>query len=714
LKRSLKVLCRALVASAGLVVALLLFGGRAYAQEIAPTEVPEATTPPSGPEPPVAPTPPTAPVEEPIPPTPPGADGPDNTNDQNATVDTNGTAVADTGNNTAEADTTTDTPATQPAGGTSATGTATSGASTSTGNASVNAITQTATAQADGLGAVDILQIALVINLGVSHSGTGSNVVGAVAGPGDASSEAGGSIGTGNATATGNAANTSVIQSAVIQTGETSDQTTAIINVGIALGNSGLNIVIGSVGARRNSTTQAVVSGGVSAGAVATGPASAIGNQSSNSISQLAGGMASDSATLLIDQRAIVVNFGTAYANSGGNFAYGAFDPTGLSTEQLLIIDAILQLLAPLFGSDAAATAETVAGAGGTANASIVTGAATAIGNDSTTSISQSVLGTATGSGVASASQSVAVGNLGLALANTGLNGAIAGGGLAALPGPGAQLATAQSELQQFMNLLTDLAWLTSENPFEQFAQTVHLDGLTLTLGGNIQGSEFLVGWDANLVPEGGPIPGGVRVRQISGVLDIGIAISDSGNNVVIAVVDNDNGAAGTSSDAGPVGLDLSSTMNTRVAAANAFSTPANTALATIDTGDATALGNGALVFVCQTFNDSEACLPEADPPVDTGNPGPSDGPGTVAPGSGREGYVGGSPTDPADPSNAFEADGPGRALEADGSSSAGTLPLTGGDPRGLVGAGLGLVAAGGLLASRRRANRKGLRVVRS
>jgi LPXTG-motif cell wall-anchored protein len=345
------------------------------------------------------------------------------------------------------------------------------------------------------------------------------------------------------------------------------------------------------------------------------------------------------------------------------------------------------------------------------ANASIVTGAATAIGNDSTTSISQSVLGTATGSGVASASQSVAVGNLGLALANTGLNGAIAGGGLTALPGPGAQLANAQNELQQFMSLLTDLTWLTSANPFEQFAQTVHLEGLTLTLGGNIQGSEFLVGWDANLVPEGGPIPGGVRVRQISGVLDIGIAVSDSGHNVVIAVVDNDNGAAGASSDAGPVGLGLSSTMNTQVAAANAFLTPANTAQATIATGDAMALGNGAVVFVCQTFNDSEACLPESDPPDDTGNPGPSDGPGTVGSGSERPGYVGGSPTDPA---GTLDPADPSGVLEAEGPSSAGTLPLTGGDPRGLVGAGLGLVAAGGLLASRRRANRKGLRVVRS
>jgi LPXTG-motif cell wall-anchored protein len=298
---------------------------------------------------------------------------------------------------------------------------------------------------------------------------------------------------------------------------------------------------------------------------------------------------------------------------------------------------------------------------------------------------------------VAAASQSAAVGNLGLALANTGLNAAIAGGGLAALPAsdPGAnlELVNAQEDLAQFIALLTNLDWLTSANPFEQFAQTVHLDGLTLTLGGNLQGTEFLVGWDENIAPDGGPIPGGVRVRQISGVLDIGISISDSGNNVVIGVVQNDVGGTAGPGISGPAGLDVSSSLSAVVAASPSL----NTAVATIETGDATAVGNKAVVMVCQAFNDDTACAPKVTPGPQDGGEDPDDPP-PASPGN---------PSQSSDPAPAVETSLPPSLAATDdepgAASTAGMLPLTGGDTRELVGAGVALLAAGGLLARRRR-----------
>ena len=85
--------------------------------------------------------------------------------------------------------------------------------------------------------------------------------------------------------------------------------------------------------------------------------------------------------------------------------------------------------------------------------------------------------------------------------------------------------------------MLTNLDWLNSANPFAQFQQSIDIGGVTLDLGGTITGDQFLVGWDSGYAPDGGPLPGGVRVRQISGVLNIGISMSDTGNNTVVAIV---------------------------------------------------------------------------------------------------------------------------------------------------------------------------------
>ena len=119
---------------------------------------------------------------------------------------------------------------------------------------------------------------------------------------------------------------------------------------------------------------------------------------------------------------AIIVNFGAALANSGGNFALASFDPSQLTPEEAEIVQAVLLALSPLFASDPPGSSA----AGGTI-AKVTTGNAKAVGNASTTDISQTAVGHVTGDNSASSTQRAAVGNLGLALANTGFNGALGG-----------------------------------------------------------------------------------------------------------------------------------------------------------------------------------------------------------------------------------------------------------------------------------------------
>ena len=85
--------------------------------------------------------------------------------------------------------------------------------------------------------------------------------------------------------------------------------------------------------------------------------------------------------------------------------------------------------------------------------------------------------------------------------------------------------------------MLTNTNWLQGANPFAAFAQTVEIDGVTLDLGGTLDASDIFVGFDNAFASDGTALTGGVHVRQISGVLNIGIADSDTGNNTVISVV---------------------------------------------------------------------------------------------------------------------------------------------------------------------------------
>ncbi len=690
---------RLFFASAIVVIALILFAGRAHADDASPPDAPapSASTPPSDSTAPTAPTaptppgtdstppppasdstpPPSAPQSEPTPTTPSGPVGPTdptepNQSNQNAGTGTTGTSVANTGDN---ASTATGDPNSTASGDPTANGGVHTGNSSSTGTDSTDAIDQQAHGSTSDNGAVDILQIALVVNVGVAHSGSGQNVAGAGAAGTAGNGTVGGAIQTGSAGATGDAAHTGITQSAIVDNGDNSNQNALVVNVGIAIGNTGINITIGSIANNGAPQSGQSVNVGTTSGQVIAGDANAIGDQSKSAIKQAADGLASGAAVLTIDQRAIVINFGTAFANSGGNFALASFDASQLSPEEAAIIEAVLTELAPLFGASTGTTSGTPAvptsgsGAVGGTMAGIITGTAHAVGNASTTTIGQSVSGSVTGTGHATANQTAAVGNLGLALANTGLNGAISGVSLDALTGPHSELAAAQDSLAHFLALLTNLDWLNSANPFAQFAQTIDLgNGVTLDLGGSLTGETFLAGWDSGFAPDGGPIPGGVRVRQISGVLNIGITTSDSGHNTVIAIVAANHNGKGTN-----------------VKAANTVATASPDVMARVLTGNANAIGNQAIVTVCQAFNDTVACAPKVTPVPD---PHPAPHP-TPAP------KAGGAVVEAA----AIDAPAPvGHA-----SVSSGTLPFTGGESDVLVEIGGALLAAGTVLASRRR-----------
>ncbi len=679
---------RLFVGSAVCLSSVVVLGGRAYADDPAPT-TPDSvaeSTPPSPPvtdapaDPPPAASDPApadpAPSDPPATDVPPTIDSPasetttpppTNTNDQNANATTTGTAVADSGSNTAASGTNSNVAgsvggATNP----SANAGATSGTAGASGSQDTTQVDQIATATTNGQGAVDILQVALVINLGVSNGQSGANTAIAAGGPGGAGGDAQGAIDTGDASAVGNRATTTVTQAAVVAGGDASSQITAVLNIGIGVGNTGLNVAMGNITVDGISAAQLTLLNSGTA-AVQSGNADALGNRSDTRVLQSATGTASGTAVLQIGQWAIVLNFGTAFANTGGNAAVAGTGPGGMGPAEYQAVLAIMNVLGPILDGLGTPTGSTV----GNSSAVILTGDAAALGNDAATTIVQTAAGAVSGSQYASANQRATVANLGLALANTGYNASLAN------PGPFdlAALAPATSQLSQFFGLLTDPGWLTSVNPFASFAQSVDIGGLTLSLGGDISGTQFLLGWDDALVPDGGPITPGVRVRQISAVLNIGIALADSGSNTSLALVSGANTT--TSSDVQALLSTLSSTQGG--AAAN------GSALARIATGGASAVGSDAVVKICQAFHDALSCAPDPGPPtVDPVGPIPSD-PQPVA-------------TPQAVPAVAAVA-----ASDA-GAGDAGSLPFTGSDPQALVLAALGLIGAGGVLARKRRA----------
>jgi hypothetical protein len=289
----------------------------------------------------------------------------------------------------------------------------------------------------------------------------------------------------------------------------------------------------------------------------------------------------------------------------------------------------------------------------------IGTGGAHAIGNDTATGIDQSVTGSVTGHDTAQAIQDAWVGNFGLGVANSGANGAAAGlGGI-----DSASLAAARSALQAFLSGLTGLG-----DPLQGLDGTFQLGANLLQLHGDVSGTESLLG-----VAQPGtavtPDDAAVVVRQVTAVLNIGLAMGDSGHNVATAT---------------STGSDHTVVVGTTAAAATS----------TIHTGTATAVGNHFAATVCQAIGDSVTCAAPTPPPPHHDPPPPPPTPGN------------GPPTQviPADLSNPA----PERPLAANVPVRAtvlpATLPFTGSPIGAELAAGSSLLVAGMLMARRRRA----------
>ena len=598
---------------------------------------------------------------------------------QTVGVTTDGTSVANTGGNTAAASGTAGS-ASGTAGEVSAAvpgGTISgiqSGNATGTGSVDQSGISQTVNATVTENGHVVVVQVAIIVNIGIGLAGSGGNVAATESATsprpvssiamivGNETAGAGGTgptpaqISTGGANATGNTGTTQVTQSIVLTGNDVASQLAAVLNLGVGVSNSGLNFALASVTGNNtgspSSVTFVTLGGGASIG---TGGASALGNRSTSAVFQVVTVSASGNGSLLVVQRAIIVNFGLALANSGLNVAGGGA-LSGTLPNPAMQAQA-QQLLLMLLSSDTASPGSAslgVTGASGGGVVAIGTGGATAIGNDTTTGIDQTVTGSVTGDDTAQAIQDAWVGNFGLGVANSGANGAAAG--LARIDA--SSLAAARSALSAFLAGLTGLG-----DPLQGLDGSFQLGSNLLQLHGDVSGTESLLGVSEPGTAIG-PDDAAVIVRQVTAVLNIGLAIGDSGHNVATATMSGSDGTL----IVGP-----------GVAAATS----------TIHTGAAEAVGNHFAVSVCQAIGDAAACATVV-------TPSKPDRPPSVNP----------PPEAPSSVVSAHEVNPPSfmpTAAPARPAVITSTLPFTGSPIGAELAAGSGLLVAGMLMARRRR-----------
>jgi hypothetical protein len=348
---------------------------------------------------------------------------------------------------------------------------------------------------------------------------------------------------------------------------------------------------------------------------------------------------ASGNGNLLVVQRAVIVNFGLALANTGLNTAGGA----GLNAALPEVGNAQALLLSLLGAGPDAAGPELLGGVGG--DSTIGTGLARAVGNSTKTGIIQKIEGSVRGDDTAKAIQDAWVGNFGVGIANSGGNGA---GGLSGPATP--SLAAARDALRAFLGGLTGVG-----EPVQGLDASFQLGANLLSLQGDVSGTETLLG-----VGEGTPSAGddaALVVRQVTAVLNIGIALGDSGHNVATA----SRVSSGTTTLSGP---------------------DATNASVTITTGDARAVGSRFAATVCQAIGDEITCAPPVTPEIPE-NP-PPENPPEVPPGH-----------------PPLQAPVPG--IDVRPAAAAATLPFTGSPIGAELAAGSTLLIAGMLMARRRR-----------
>jgi len=531
--------------------------------------------------------------------------------------------------------------------GTAAIGT---GNASADGNVSNTSINQSANASVEGNGFIVPIQNANVNNVGVGIANSGGNLaIGniaddqiavvpqlalALAGGGGDDVAVGGNfgtasnknegtalIGTGNATATGNTSGTWINQSSNSVIGPDAIgfivplQTANVNNIGVGLANSGLNAAVGNVvddqiavpvqiavglafgggddiatagnfGEARNRNTGTA--------SIATGDATATGNASSTVVNQwensavLAGGagLLGNDPFIVPVQTANVNNLGVGIANSGLNLAVG-----NIADDQIAVTPQ-LGLALTLGGGDDTA----IAGNFGTATnknsgtAEITTGAACAAGNNSTTYITQGANSVVDGVGFIVPIQTADVNNIGVGLANSGLNlglGNISDDQIAVTPqlaiaaalGGGDDLATASNDGIS-SNSNNGTARIHTGDATAEGNRSA--TGITQTSNALLSGVGFVL-----------PI-------QTATVNNVGVAIANSGLNAAVGNISDDQTAI---TPQAALALTLGGGDDTAIANNTGVSSNSNSGTADIWTGNACAAGNVAANVVNQNSN---------------------------------------------------------------------------------------------------------------
>ena len=451
------------------------------------------------------------------------------------------------------------------------------GSADAVGSQDANVVTQGADITLQDQAVANVLQVALIINVGVALANSGFNGVSST--PGGAGLTAG--VTTGDANATGLDIGQYITQAARETGDEDTDAHAGQLAISLWMG-------LGTANTGLNGVTGAGASGG-SGGSVAAGNASATGNLSTTNIDQYAQLLGEDTAQLNVTQRATVLNVGFALANSGINDISGvaggllSADPTDDNAYAQDLFAMLLPALLQSYGY-------------GPAAGSIATGDATAVGNDSDTFVRQVALAASSGDGVVDIVQDVLVANMGAAGANTGGN--VLGGGIQTLT---PEDASSIVMMAAFMSEMLALVHASANGEVVDATSRgidVPFQGLLLRLDASFEGLDTSIssgtGAQANM-------------RQVTVIISLGLANANTGENTTQSVTQGNNVNGMQTGDAVQV-LALDDAGNI------------------IGTGDADA-GSTAQVVLCQRINaDDIACL---EPPTTTTQP-PADPPGTT------------------------------------------------------------------------------------
>lgn len=523
------------------------------------------------------------------------------------------------------------------------------------GVAHAEKITQNAWVTADATSKVDVLQVALVINIGFAIANTAGNSATGVSGPklmsvpyglafnpGSGSLKGQASVTTGGATGAGVVSNTRILQAAVVRSEVGEDKQSVenalVINLGEGTANTGLNKVIGVLSKHGEDYG---IGGAAGTASIETGGATAVGVASSTLITQTVQAHATDGAFIVITQKGVVLNVGGALANTGFNSATGV-GALGLTGEQLAALTSLYQVLNALLEAGGWALPADGGAGGGSGNAvgdaQVSTGDALAVGADAVTTIIQDANATADG-GTVDASQSAVVANVGLGVANTGGNRAagVSGGGAEEPEEPEEsevmqESFTSSPAAQRLADFLLALSGgVVAPDGTTEVAGLFDFGPLVATLTGHAEITDSLLEGAPTDLLEGDESSEeqttGVRVRQVIGVLTF--AFSSANGNVEVEtdgdtkeqLVETDEQAMSTANQIITPAARLAdqTVAGASTSESSSVGNPPDpstfeadvTGSAEIETGDAVA-GNVARTRICQVHNvDPEICVPK-------------------------------------------------------------------------------------------------------